>query len=261
MSKENIVLWHYLNQNLFLNDGHYNITEHIDILFKRNQSVDFKTYLEDSEYIFEQNYKEIYIKSYSNELTKCLIAKSILGRNINSLDFLVNTKEGEVIRFYSLLQLLSIFHGCYVLDKIATSSDFWSVVKNGRVNNKTFLSFHVLNYCYHIGKKITDEDNCTSNVSNILNLTVGGQFYDESLIAQTIEFLSKFIDKLIAIVQSSVFDEQFINLFTKYNPLSLDESVNPNPMPLTQYLSESIMTNWGGETPLAVRKMKALGLD
>lgn len=240
--------------------GSYEPISQIKTIFDWREKGAFQAYLYNADYTFNLEFvSRKYVSGDTAELTRYLICKAICLRDVEALDYLVNEKEGEKIRFYTLLQLLNLFHGVYVLDSIATNSDFWSRIDGGQIDDKTFLSFHVFNYAFHIGKKLPNEtEQGSSNISNVLSLSFSSDFYEESKISETKVFMGMFVSKLVSIAESNVFDEQFLQFYREFEPIAKDREINETGLELLEYLSESVAQGWAGERQLAVGKIECL---
>ncbi|MCW5156451.1 hypothetical protein [Burkholderia cenocepacia] len=258
MENELAEKWRRLNSVLCISRGSYDIVQHIKTIFAWREGNSFRAYFGDYLYELDEAYKDKSIHYESIELSRYLIVKSIGLHNVDALDFLVSEKNGEKVRFYTLLQLLQLFHGLYVLDQIATNSDFWGHIDSGQIDDKTFLSFHVFNHTFHMGKRFINEINGSSNISNVLSLSFSSDFYEESKVMETRSFMSVFVSKLTNILRSKVFDSQFLDFYKEFEPISKNKEINKTGWGILEYLHESVAGGWAGERQLAVEKIESL---
>ncbi|WP_175849260.1 hypothetical protein [Burkholderia cepacia] len=251
--------WNSMNSALHVRNGTYEIISHIKRIFQWQEKNEFSYYISGNKYKFNHGQEDEKHAFYdSTELVRYLIVKSISLHDIDALDILVSEKNDEKVRFYALLQLLNLFHGAYVLDHIATNSDFWHRIDGGQIDDQTFLSFHVLNYTFHMGKRLPNETNNSSNISNILSLSFSSDFYDENKVMEARAFMSLFIGKLISIVNSNVFDNQFVEFYKEFDPISKNKEINKTGWDILEYLNESLVKGWAGERSIAVSRIKEL---
>ncbi|WP_175888070.1 hypothetical protein [Burkholderia contaminans] len=249
--------WDDLNGVLCIWNGSYDVVYHIKRIFDWRERGSFRAYLGDYSFKLKEAYDYDQVHYESGRLVRYLIVKTISLRNVEALDFLVSEKNGEKVRFYALFQLLNLFRGAYVLDSIATNSDFWAHIGSGQINDNIFLSFHVLNHTFHMGKRLTNETNGSSNISNVLSLSFSSDFYEEEKVMETRAFMGMFFSKLMGILRSNVFDSQFIDFYNEFQPISKIKEINGTGSELLGYLYDGLSSGYHGGTPI-VNKIEDL---
>lgn len=241
---------------LFIENKKYNQVRHIREIFTDSGMFGFKGYVRRERYEVDNECDEKTFAFEGFELSRYMIARSVCYRNVDALDFLIKDSGSVEVRLYALINLLNLFHGCYIADRRATNSDFWNLVLNAQIDDRTFLSFHVLHYVYHMGAKIIDSDTHTDNLSGVLSMIKGASFYEEDKILETRAFQSKLIDKLEGILNSGVFDESLKAFHAKFDRISDNKEINKSAVNLCQYLVDSFATSWSHETTLLVEKLE-----
>lgn len=255
---ETIESWSDMLYTQFIFGGEYKIVQHVKTLFREMQSNSIRYALSNKEIELEEKYTASLSRADATELTRSLILRSISLKNISALDYLTIEAKGEEARFYCLLQMLNLFHGCYVADKIATNSDFWNLVLQADIENKTFLSFHAFHYLYQMGKDLVRSDIHTSNLSGVFSMAKSGKLYEEDKLLETRGFLNAYMDKLIEISQGPVFEAKFRDFYERFNALAGDTEINKKGLGLLETLDEAVVTGWAGEASLAANQIRSL---
>lgn len=258
MNTPALIDWGTLQNFLCVGSGSYNIVEHSRVIFSERERRGVGYLLRGAE--IDTDFRSDGDRALYNasNITRGLIVKAISLRDLSVFDLFVDESVAEALRFYSLLELSFLFHGCYVLDNFATNSDFWRCIESAQIDNPTFLSFHVFNYTYHIAGGLTGESTYTSNMQGVMSMTKSAGFYEESKLLEAREFMSLFVSKIQALLMGPIFDNQFKAFYDKYSALAKEIEPNPAPDGLLPYLSSALASSYAGSTPLAVLKLKQL---
>lgn len=201
----------YFNYQYLINaDGKYDIVSAIEEIF------DGKERMRSFYHIINRKSDE-FEPDNIRELMRFALVQSInKNRNPDDLDILLKHDDKQ-LAFAAYIKLCNLLRGTSVLTHFATNSDFWGHIERARINDGIFLSFHVVNYLYHIGNGLLNSENYTNNISNILNMTKFGHFYEEEKVQETRAFAESLINKLIEITNTGYFDEQILNLYKQMN--------------------------------------------
>lgn len=153
----------------------------------------------------------------SHKLTASLIVQVLMNKDVSYLDSLLVAKSDEEkkTKFFSLLAWVMQMQGVYVLDRVATNSDFWNAISWADLSSTEFSSFHVFNFLHHKGKKVfMDCSNATKEFGyKIFNIYENSDIGNEEKVMASRQYAEVVINKTLEILDSDYFNELFVEFF------------------------------------------------
>lgn len=259
--------WLTIHIMLGLEDGKYQIIKHARYLFSdTGDGVKIARHLQGLTETdrWRGNKKADFSATFfsSKYAAQYVIVRTIALQDVGELDFLVDENIRKDIRFYVLLQILQLFHGCYVFDKVATNSDFWSAMHNSRIDDLYYLSFHVFSWIRQSRGGLTNDSDIQGS-RTIFNAKELARCIRERAIIKSRSFLNIFMAKILSILQLPIFNQDFKDFYDRYDPyiratIAYDKDGSEYDGLLRYFHDATVFDHWCGDESLIVQKISSL---